>query len=78
MRVKKLWCGGGQDYENEKDGFVMFIRSGSDHIANESNDQKNHEYYKHIFSYLLLQVCKNNTPRVPVIKTLPSLLHTLG
>ena len=33
VRVKKLCYGGGKDCENKKEGFVMFIRSGSDHVA---------------------------------------------
>ena len=43
--VKRLCYGGGQDCE--KEGFMMFIRSGVDHVVNESNDQANHEYCKY-------------------------------
>ena len=43
----KLCYGSGKDCENKKDFCVIFIKSGPDHVVNESDSQTNHEYYKH-------------------------------
>ena len=46
VKIKGMRYGGGQDCDNEKEGFIIFMRNGSNEL-NESNDQRNHEYYKH-------------------------------
>lgn len=55
VKARGLCYGGGQDCNIEKEGFVVFMRNGSDNELNESNDQRNHEYYKKIVSYLGLK-----------------------
>ena len=75
VKVKGLCYGGGQDCDNEKEDFIIFMRNGSDDELNESNDQRNHELYKRNCFLPWVESVWKNTPVTPGTNPCLSLLQ---